>query len=292
MREALKRVVENFFPKLEFVDYKTLEGGFSSEVFLIELRSENEVENLVLRMEGGPPAENSIKTEFDLLNILHSRGIPCPKPLFLDTSCKTLDKRFMLMSYLKGEVDIPNSDNLSFIEEMVRKLRHIHETKTDSLPNLNLRINPLDDLFEYLPVGKNWDKLKNFLLSIPNTEYTGTRMLLHGDFWPGNILWKNNKIVGIVDWEYAAIGDPFSDLAVTSLDLRYSFGVQGMKKLLEIYSDYLPIDRFRYSLWLIYVASSTLYFMDEWNLEKKIKSIMAKEAMATIEEESYFLLNS
>ena len=65
-----------------------------------------------------------------------------------------------------------------------------------------------------------------------------------------------------------------------------------MKKLLEIYSDYLPIDRFRYSLWLIYVASSTLYFMDEWNLEKKIKSIMAKEAMATIEEESYFLLNS
>ena len=292
MREALKRVVENFFPKLEFVDYKTLEGGFSSEVFLIELRSEDEVENLVLRTEGGPPAENSIKTEFDLLNILHSRGIPCPKPLFLDTSCKTLDKRFMLMSYLKGEVDIPNSDNLSFIEEMVRKLRYIHETKTDSLPNLNLRINPLDNLFEYLPVGKNWDKLKNFLLSIPDTEYTGNRMLLHGDFWPGNILWKNNKIVGIVDWEYAAIGDPFSDLAVTSLDLRYSFGVQGMKKLLEIYSDYLPIDRFRYSLWLIYVASSTLYFMDEWNLEKKIKSIMAKEAMATIEEESYFLLNS
>ena len=94
-------------------------------------------------------------------------------------------------------------------------------------------------------------------------------MLLHGDFWPGNILWKNKKIVGIVDWEYAAIGDPFSDLAVTSLDLRYSFGVQGMKKLLEIYSDYLPIDRFRYSLWLIYVASSTLYFIHEWNLEKK-----------------------
>ena len=119
MREALKRVVENFFPKLEFVDYKTLEGGFSSEVFLIELRSENEVENLVLRTEGGPPAENSIKTEFDLLSILHSRGIPCPKPLFLDTSCKTLDKRFMLMSYLEGEADIPNSDNLSFIEEMV-----------------------------------------------------------------------------------------------------------------------------------------------------------------------------
>ena len=292
MREELKRIVGTFLPNLEFVDYKPIAGGFSTEVFLIELRSEHDIKKLVLRTEGGQPAENSIKTEFDLLSILHRRGIPCPKPLFLDTSCKTLDKRFMLMSYLKGEAEIPYSENLSFIEEMGKKLRYIHETETDSLPNLSLRINPLDNLFEYLPVTTNRDELINFLRSIPDTEYKGTRMLLHGDFWPGNILWKNTEIVGIVDWEYAAIGDPFSDLAVTSLDLRYSLGVQGMKKLLEIYSNFLPIDRFRYSLWLIYVASSTLYFIDEWKLEKKMKSLMKKEAMAAIEEETYFLLNS
>ena len=115
---------------------------------------------------------------------------------------------------------------------------------------------------------------------------------MHGDYWPGNILWKQKKITGIVDWEYAAIGDPFSDLAVTSLELRYEYGVKGMEELLEIYSSFLPIDRLRYSLWLIFVASSTLYFIHEWKLTKDRETSMKKEAIATIEEESYFLLNS
>ena len=105
-------------------------------------------------------------------------------------------------------------------------------------------------------------------------------------------IWKQKKITGIVDWEYAAIGDPFSDLAVTSLELRYEYGVEGMEELLEINSSFLPIDRLRYSLWLIFVASSTLYFIHEWKLTKDRESSMKKEAMATIEEESYFLLNS
>ena len=65
-----------------------------------------------------------------------------------------------------------------------------------------------------------------------------------------------------------------------------------MKKFLEIYSSFMRIDRLRYSLWLIYVASSTLHFIHEWKLKKEWKSLMKKEAMSTIEEESNFLLNS
>ena len=68
--------------------------------------------------------------------------------------------------------------------------------------------------------------------------------------------------------------------------------VKGMEELLEIYSSFLPIDRLRYSLWLIFVASSTLYFIHEWKLTKDRETSMKKEAIATIEEESYFLLNS
>ena len=245
-----------------------------------------------MRSEGGPPAENTIKTEFELLKILHETEIPCAEPLFLDTSRKILDKEFMLMSHLEGSIDIPDRKNLSSIKEIARNLRSIHETNTSFLPNLPLRIDPLEDLFDYLPHGKNGDKLKKFLSTKNNTEYKGTRVFLHGDYWPGNILWKQKKITGIVDWEYAAIGDPFSDLAVTSLELRYEYGVKGMEELLEIYSSFLPIDRLRYSLWLIFVASSTLYFIHEWKLTKDRETSMKKEAIATIEEESYFLLNS
>ena len=291
-KERIQEIIEIFSPSAELMNFKRLEGGVSSDVFQIEIELEKNLKKLVLRSEGGPPAENTIKTEFELLKILHETEIPCAEPLFLDTSRKILDKEFMLMSHLEGSIDIPDRKNLSYIKEIARNLRCIHETNTSFLPNLPLRIDPLEDLFDYLPYGKNGDKLKKFLSTKNNTEYKGTRVFLHGDYWPGNILWKQKKITGIVDWEYAAIGDPFSDLAVTSLELRYEYGVKGMEELLEIYSSFLPIDRLRYSLWLIFVASSTLYFIHEWKLTKDRESSMKKEAMATIEEESYFLLNS
>ena len=291
-KERIQEIIEIFSPGADLMNFKRLEGGVSSDVFQIEIELEKTLKKLVLRSEGGPPAENTIKTEFELLKILQETEIPCAEPLFLDTSRKILDKKFMLMSHLEGSIDIPDRKNLSSIKEIARNLRSIHETNTSFLPNLPLRIDPLEDLFDYLPHGKNGDKLKKFLSTKNNTEYKGTRVFLHGDYWPGNILWKQKKITGIVDWEYAAIGDPFSDLAVTSLELRYEYGVKGMEELLEIYSSFLPIDRLRYSLWLIFVASSTLYFIHEWKLTKDRESSMKKEAMATIEEESYFLLNS
>jgi aminoglycoside phosphotransferase (APT) family kinase protein len=36
--------------------------------------------------------------------------------------------------------------------------------------------------------------------------------LLHGDPNPGNYLFQGERVVGVVDWEVAAIGDPRSDL--------------------------------------------------------------------------------
>ena len=291
-KERIQEIIEIFSPGADLVNFKRLEGGVSSDVFQIEIELDKTLKKLVLRSEGGPPAENTIKTEFDLLKILHETEIPCAEPLFLDTSCKILDKNFMLMSQLEGSIDIPDRENLSSIKEMARNLRCIHETNTSFLPNLPLRIDPLEDLFDYLPHSKDADKLKRLLSTKNDTQYKGSRVFLHGDYWPGNILWDQKKITGVVDWEYAAIGDPFSDLAVTSLELRYEFGVKGMKKLSEIYSSFLSIDKFRYSLWLIYVASSTLYFIHEWKLKKERESLMKEEAMATIKEESYFLLNS
>jgi aminoglycoside phosphotransferase (APT) family kinase protein len=35
--------------------------------------------------------------------------------------------------------------------------------------------------------------------------------LLHGDYWPDNTLWRDGRLVCVIDWEDAALGDPLAD---------------------------------------------------------------------------------
>lgn len=280
--------MEGLLPHVKYKSSRILEGGVSSEVFLIAVESKKGEEKIVLRTEGGPPAENSIKTEYLLLEKLHQTKVPCAKPIHLDHSKEILDKDFMLMTYLEGTIEIPKIKNFGFLNKMVGILKNIHNVDTKILPTLPCRFDPTYDLFEFLPNAKINKELKAILKGY-DTFYSGKPVLLHGDFWPGNILWIKDEISGVLDWEYAAIGDPVSDLAVASLELKYDYGKRGVDRFLDLYSKNFSIDQSRFSLWLIYVSASTLFFIDEWNLEKARKNLMKREAMLTIEEEIKFL---
>ncbi|GIR86900.1 MAG: hypothetical protein CM15mP86_03590 [Gammaproteobacteria bacterium] len=280
--------MEGLLPHVKYKSSRILEGGVSSEVFLITVESKKGEEKIVLRTEGGPPAENSIKTEYLLLEKLHQTKVPCAKPIHLDHSKEILDKDFMLMTYLEGTIEIPKIKNFGFLNKMVGILKNIHNVDTKILPTLPCRFDPTYDLFEFLPNARINKELKAILKGY-DTSYSGKPVLLHGDFWPGNILWTKDEISGVLDWEYAAIGDPVSDLAVASLELKYDYGKRGVDRFLDLYSKNFSIDQSRFSLWLIYVSASTLFFIDEWNLEKARKNLMKREAMLTIEEEIKFL---
>ena len=280
--------MEGLLPHVKYKSSRILEGGVSSEVFLIIVESKKGEEKIVLRTEGGPPAENSIKTEYLLLEKLHQTKVPCAKPIHLDHSKEILDKDFMLMTYLEGTIEIPKIKNFGFLNKMVGILKNIHNVDTKILPTLPCRFDPTYDLFEFLPNARINKELKAILKGY-DTSYSGKPVLLHGDFWPGNILWTKDEISGVLDWEYAAIGDPVSDLAVASLELKYDYGKRGVDRFLDLYSKNFSIDQSRLSLWLIYVSASTLFFIDEWNLEKARKNLMKREAMLTIEEEIKFL---
>ena len=280
--------MEGLLPHVKYKSSRILEGGVSSEVFLIAVESKKGEEKIVLRTEGGPPAENSIKTEYLLLEKLHQTKVPCAKPIHLDHSKEILDKDFMLMTYLEGTIEIPKIKNFGFLNKMVGILKNIHNVDTKILPTLPCRFDPTYDLFEFLPNARIIKELKAILKGY-DTSYLGKPVLLHGDFWPGNILWTKDEISGVLDWEYAAIGDPVSDLAVASLELKYDYGKRGVDRFLDLYSKNFSSDQSRLSLWLIYVSASTLFFIDEWNLEKARKNLMKREAMLTIEEEIKFL---
>ena len=48
----------------------------------------------------------------------------------------------------------------------------------------------------------------------------GATCLLHGDYRPKNILWEDGCIAGVIDWQFADIGDPCYDLSVINWYMR------------------------------------------------------------------------
>ena len=48
--------------------------------------------------------------------------------------------------------------------------------------------------------------------------------LLHGDYWPGNVLWEDGRLAAIIDWEDASVGDPLVDVSNARLEILWVFG--------------------------------------------------------------------
>ena len=67
-------------------------------------------------------------------------------------------------------------------------------------------------------------------------------MLVHGDYWPGNILWRDGRIVAVVDWEDAAVGEPLADLANCRLEILWSFGIEAMNDFTDDYRSLMTVD--------------------------------------------------
>ena len=65
-------------------------------------------------------------------------------------------------------------------------------------------------------------------------------VLLHGDFWPGNVLWQDDVLAAIIDWEHARLGDPLYDLAESRLEILWAFGLNAMHRFTQSYLASMP----------------------------------------------------
>jgi aminoglycoside phosphotransferase (APT) family kinase protein len=63
--------------------------------------------------------------------------------------------------------------------------------------------------------------------------------LLHGDFWPGNVLWQGAR-GAVIDWEDAALGDPLFDLANSRREVLWFYGAAGLERFTRAYQAHMP----------------------------------------------------
>ena len=286
------KLVKYLFPGAELRAFERLTGGVSADVHRLGLAmSGEEPRPVVLREHGGTHSGHSAALEYHLLDALFRSGVPVPRPLHVDDTGQMLEAPFVMMAFVTGSTEIPFSSTEVYICKAADMLAKIHSLPTEDIPHLPDRLDSLPEVFEYLPAGKDWQELTGFLQTLIKTGYLGAPRLLHGDFWPENLLWHDGAIVAILDGEDAAIGDPLSDLTCSRLELRYKFGLEGMQAFTETYGSRLPIDWERLALWEIYVGAAAQHFMGDWGLPSDREAHMRQIALTSIQEAGAALMS-
>tara|TARA_Y100001960_G_scaffold220563_1_gene230694 strand:+ start:154 stop:603 length:450 start_codon:yes stop_codon:yes gene_type:complete len=73
--------------------------------------------------------------------------------------------------------------------------------------------------------------------------------LLHGDLWPGNVLWQDGRLVAVVDWEDGAAGARLIDVAIARSDLSWGYGWDAMEAFTARYATRTGCDLSALPLW-------------------------------------------
>ena len=99
-------------------------------------------------------------------------------------------------------------------------------------------------------------------------------VLLHGDFWPGNVLWRDGRLAAVIDWEDATLGDPLADLAISRLEILWAFGIDAMFRFTHHYQSITPFDFANLAYWDLCAALRPASKIAEWGLDDMTEKAM------------------
>jgi len=247
-----KRLVQKLDPHARLLRTWPLKGGVSAQVTALEIEQPiGQTRKLIVRQHGPTDLNhnpNIAADEFKLLQILSSHGLPLPTPYYLDQSREIFPSPCLVLQYIEGETQFAPTNLPDFLLQMATHLRAIHKIDP-SIEDLSFLpqqeeiytrrlAQPPTTLDESLYESRVRDTLQSaWPLPHPNKP-----VLLHGDFWPGNILWQGGQLAAIIDWEDAALGDPLADLANTRLEILWAFGIDSMHTFTQLYKSRTSID--------------------------------------------------
>jgi aminoglycoside phosphotransferase (APT) family kinase protein len=88
--------------------------------------------------------------------------------------------------------------------------------------------------------------------------------LLHGDFWPGNVLWHDATVAAVIDWEEAVSGDRLADVGITRLDLLWVYGPAASAAFTDRYAAVSGIDMDDLPVWDLVAALRPTGYLSLW----------------------------
>lgn len=215
---------------------RRLVGGYSCWTYLLDL---DDGDRLVVRMppqDAATTGAHDVEREFLVLSFLAEHRFPAPTPIAFCRDTDVLGTEFYAMRYVEGDVfdtrAVARAAGLNeerieqYRARLMEVLATLHQLPTDAFPEelrrpgnfverqvarWNRRWRQLTDAFpdsadrihDAIELGERFETL----------TATGPERMVHGDFRLGNAIVHDGSIRAVLDWELAALGEPYLDLA-------------------------------------------------------------------------------
>ncbi|MEU4768119.1 aminoglycoside phosphotransferase family protein [Actinosynnema sp. NPDC023794] len=200
----------------DVLDVRPLAGSTSAVHALTARTASGAAIRLVLRRyvrpeylasEGDPPGY-----ETNALRLLDGGPVPAPRLVAADVTGDECDVPAVLMTLLPGEPrkPPPAAELADYLRGLAEPLPGIHSTP------VNRALRPYRPYFADVQLRPPfWAKdpaMWERAIAIHIGPVPQGSSFIHRDYHPGNVLWLDNAVQGVVDWANASAGHPHADI--------------------------------------------------------------------------------
>ncbi len=210
-----------FFGKTSSADWESAEpvskGWSSDRKYRIRTRSGQE---LLLRLSDASQYDSK-KKEYEIMRKYEKTGICMSMPLEFGV-CNDGADVYILLTWIEGRdlesvlPTLPEQEQYALGREAGRILKKIHSIELDpsDVPTRTKRERKLMQLEQYMEsdvrIGGDETAIAYVKDNIGKI-WLETPVYQHGDFHPGNLIYRKNGSIGVIDFNRWEVGDPYEE---------------------------------------------------------------------------------
>jgi aminoglycoside phosphotransferase (APT) family kinase protein len=300
--DRLEQLVHRLDAAARLVRAWPLTGGVSAQVIAFELaKPDSTNQRWVLRLHGEADRRANphiAADEFALLETLTAAGIPVPVPALLDVTGEFFGLPGLVMAFIDGAPEFNPTDRDDFVRQIAVHLARIHRV---DLQRFDLTFLPdqaerMSKRLRNRPAQTDESLLEGRIRAVLEESWPlpprNPTALLHGDFWPGNLLWRDAQIAAVIDWEDAALGDPLADVANARLEMLWAFGAAATEDFTRQYRALMPTLEYDHLPWWdLQAALRLIPGVEQWT-DDAVQRSMMRERLRWFVERAFESLSS
>jgi aminoglycoside phosphotransferase (APT) family kinase protein len=320
MTSDLKRNLEAYvaqnYPNRQNTSISRLENisdGWESEMYSFNLsygpQNSRTVDRLALRIYPGDNAIEKSQRESEAMRILFDSGYPVPKIFALDTSLSYIERPFVLMQWIEGQVmwsmfdRVPAAQRADLISLFCSLFVRLHNLDWRPFTEKDFDQNG-PDIYRYVdrwfvearaaldrysvidlkPIV-DWLEPKRDLLACQNPSP------VHQDFHPANILVQSDGQAAVIDWTGFDVSDLRFDLAWTLVLVNAYSGQELRDEILEGYEKLIGERVSEIETFEVFACTRRLFDVFVSLSEGPQRLGMRPEAIETIRKQMYAVEN-